>query len=130
MRLPRVLEPLRHRDFRLLWTGQTISAFGNFIHGVALPFQILELGGGALELGIWGAAFSVSTLVFVLLGGAIADRLPRRGVILASDFASGLAIAAIAGLSGSGLLRIGHVFVSAARVGGAAAVPRPAPTGV
>ncbi|TMC45067.1 MAG: MFS transporter, partial [Chloroflexi bacterium] len=104
MTLRRVLEPLRHRDFRLLWTGQTISAFGNFIHGVALPFQILALGGGALELGIWGAAFSVSTLVFVLLGGAIADRLPRRGVILASDFASGLAIAAIAGLSGSGLL--------------------------
>jgi MFS family permease len=82
MRIPRALEPLRHRDFRLLWTGQTVSSVGNFIHGVALPFQILALGGGALELGLWGAIFSVASLVFVLLGGAIADRFPRRAVIL------------------------------------------------
>ena len=126
MRLPRIAEPLRHRDFRLLWTGQTISAFGNLVHGVALPFQILALGGGALELGIWGAAFSLSTLVFVLLGGAIADRLPRRRVILASDFASGLVVAAIAALSGSGLLRVEHLYVSAAIFGAATSFLHPA----
>src|SRR5260221_3886587 len=89
MRIPRALEPLRHRDFRLLWTGQTVSAVGNFIHGVALPFQILALGGGALELGLWGAIFSVASLVFVLFGGAIADRFPRRAVILVTDFTAG-----------------------------------------
>src|SRR5438045_8427075 len=53
MRLPRALEPLAHRDFRLLWTGQTVSAVGTFVAGVALPFQILALGGGALEPGSW-----------------------------------------------------------------------------
>jgi len=126
VRLPRVVEPLRHRDFRLLWTGQTISMFGNFVHGVALPFQILALGGGAFELGIWGATFSVSTLVFVLLGGAIADRLPRRRVILASDFASGLAVASIAALSGSGLLRVEHLYVSAAVFGASTSFLHPA----
>ena len=63
MRLPRALEPLAHRDFRLLWTGQTVSAVGTFIAGVALPFQILALGGGALEIGVWGALFSGVSLV-------------------------------------------------------------------
>src|SRR5207245_4006395 len=63
MRLPRIVEPLRHRDFRLLWTGQTVSMVGNFVHGVALPFQILALGGGAPELGLWGAIVSASLLL-------------------------------------------------------------------
>src|SRR5437667_34078 len=98
MRLPRIVEPLRHRDFRLLWTGQTVSVFGDFVHNVALPFQILALGGGPLELGLWGAIFSGATLVFSLLGGAIADRFPRRSVILASDLVSGAIVGAIAPL--------------------------------
>lgn len=129
-RAPLILEPLRHRDFRLLWTGQTISIFGNFIHGVALPFQILALGGGALELGVWGAMFSVSTLVFVLLGGAIADRLPRRRVILASDLASGLAVAAIAALSATGALRLGHLYGAAAIFGATTSFLHPALTAI
>jgi MFS family permease len=113
VRLPRILEPLRHRDFRLLWAGQSVSIFGNFIHGVALPFQILALGGGALEIGLWGAILSVATIVFLLLGGAIADRFSRRTIILANDFASGLVVAAVATLSAAGALRIEHLYAEA-----------------
>ena len=51
MRLPRIAEPLRHRDFRLLWTGQTLSLLGSFVSNIAYPFQILQLGGSAVELG-------------------------------------------------------------------------------
>ena len=58
-----VIRALRSRDFRLLWTGQTVSLLGNFVHNVALPFQILALGGGALELGLWGGTYSLTTLV-------------------------------------------------------------------
>jgi hypothetical protein len=47
-----IVRPLRHRDFRLLWFGQTVSAFGNAIFGFALPFQILALGGSAVQLAI------------------------------------------------------------------------------
>src|ERR1700716_4276166 len=96
IRAPRILEPLRHRDFRLLWAGRTVSVFGDFINSVTLPFQILALGGGPLELGIYGAVTSVASIVFVLLGGAIADRVPRRRIILLSDLASGGAVLAIA----------------------------------
>src|SRR3989454_12752718 len=104
MRLPRIVEPLRHRDFRLLWTGQTVSLVGNFVHGVALPFQILALGGGALELGLWGAIFSVASLIFVLFGGVFADRFPRRAVILVTDLLAGLVVAAVAVLAAAGQL--------------------------
>ena len=126
MRLPRILEPLRHRDFRLLWTGQTISIFGDFIHGVALPFQILALGGGALEIGLWGALFSVVTIVFLLLGGAIADRFSRRSIILANDLGSGVVVSAIAMLSATGTLRIEHLYAEALIFGATHAFFQPA----
>src|SRR5256886_3108057 len=113
VRLPRIAEPLRHRDFRLLWLGQTVSVFGNFVHGVALPFQILAIGGGPLEIGLWGAIFSIASIVFLLLGGAVADRVPRRRLILANDLACGIAVAAIAALSATGNLRVGHLYVEA-----------------
>lgn len=48
MKLPRIAEPLRHRDFRLLWIGQTLTLFGTFVSQVAWPFQMLQLGGSLL----------------------------------------------------------------------------------
>ena len=115
--MPLILEPLRHRDFRLLWTGQTVSSFGNFIYTVAVPFQILALGGSPLQLGL-GAAINTGTmLVFLLLGGAIVDRLPRRRIILASDFASGCVVSMVALLGSAGALRIEHLYVASAFFG-------------
>ena len=126
MRLPRIVAPLRHRDFRLLWLGQTVSVFGDFVHTVALPFQVLALGGGPLELGLWGGIFSGATLVFLLVGGAMADRLPRRSVILASDLASGIVVGAIAFLSATGGLRLEHLYAEAAFFGASHSFFQPA----
>jgi MFS family permease len=126
MRVPRALEPLRHRDFRLLWTGQTVSSVGNFIHNVALPFQVLALGGGALELGVWGAIFSVTSLVFVLFGGVFADRFPRRILILVTDLLAGVFVAAIAVLAATGQLRLEHLYVEAALFGATESFFQPA----
>src|SRR3989442_3719275 len=114
MRLPRIVEPLRHRDFRLLWTGQTVSMVGNFVHGVALPFQILALGGGAPELGLWGAIVSASLLVVSLFGGAIVDRLPRRTPVLSNHLANGPVLSAIALPSAPSQLRAEHRHLQAA----------------
>jgi MFS family permease len=113
----RMLEPLKHRDFRLLWIGQTVSVFGDFVHTVALPFQVLALGGGAVELGVWGAIYSATSLIFLLFGGAIADRISRRAIILVSDLGSGVVIAAIALLAATGALRLEHVYLEAAFFG-------------
>src|SRR3989441_289961 len=126
MRLPRIVEPLRHRDFRPLWTGQPVSMVGTFVPGVALPFQILALGGGAPGVGLWGAIVSASLLVFSLFGGAIVDRLPRRTAVLANDLVNGAVVSAIALLSATSQLRVEHLYLEAAVFGAASSFFYPA----
>jgi DHA3 family tetracycline resistance protein-like MFS transporter len=126
VRLPRVLEPLRHRDFRLLWTGQTLTLLGSFVSNVAYPFQILQLGGSAIELGALASIYTGSTLVFLLLGGAIADRVPRRMLIVITELASGLISGAIALLGYAGALQIWHLYVAVALFGAATSFSVPA----
>jgi MFS family permease len=123
---PRILEPLRHRDFRLLWTGQTLTLLGSFVSQVAYPFQIFQLGGSALELGALASIFTGSSLVFLLLGGAIADRVPRRRLIVITELASGLISGSIALLGYAGALQIWHLYVGVALFGAATSFSVPA----
>ena len=125
-RWPRLLVPLRHRDFRLLWTGQTVSSFGNRVHNVAMPFQLLALGASPLQLGLAVAIGTVTSVAFLLLGGAIADRVPRRTLIIASDLVGGCVVGVIALLSWTNQLRIEHVYVAAVALGAAEAFLLPA----
>src|SRR3712207_8409147 len=80
--MPAAVRPLRHRDFRLLWTGLAVSLVGSGLWLVALAWQVIELGGGPAELSLVAALYSVGLLVFVLVGGVAADRLPQRLVML------------------------------------------------
>src|SRR5260370_39580086 len=96
-----MLAPLRHRDFRLLLFGQTVSIFGNQLSFVALPFQILALKGTALQLGTGFTIFATAQLATVLFGGALVDRLSRRRVILGTDVSSGVVAGAAAWLGGA-----------------------------
>jgi MFS transporter, DHA3 family, macrolide efflux protein len=96
-----------------LWTGQTVSFFGNAIYGVALPFQVLALHGSPLQL---GATFAISTgasLVTVLFGGVFVDRVSRRRIILASDLFSGVVVGIVAVLGLTHHLRIELLYVGA-----------------
>ena len=77
--------PLRTRDYRLLWIGQTISAFGNMATFVAVPFQLYQLTGSALQVGLLSICDAVPLLLFAAIGGTIADRLDRRKVVLVTD---------------------------------------------
>jgi len=124
--LPRVLEPLRHRDFRLLWTGQTLTLLGTFGSNVAYPFQILRLGGSAIELGALASIFTASNLAFLLVGGAIADRVPRRRLIIVTELAGGAIFGAVALLGYAGALQIWHLYVAVAVFGAAYSFSGPA----
>ncbi len=76
---------MSNRQFALLWGGQTVSQFGDGILSVALPLLVLSITDNATDLGIVVAARLVPTVVFLLLGGAVTDRISRRLAMLTSD---------------------------------------------
>jgi MFS family permease len=87
---------LRVPDFRWFFASRFVNTLGNMMAGVALAFAILELTDSPTALGLVLAAHTIPLLLFLLWGGVIADRFPRRLVILTSDVFSGLTQAAIA----------------------------------
>ncbi|MGZ4319323.1 MAG: MFS transporter [Gaiellaceae bacterium] len=122
--------PLAERDFRLLFSGRTISALGNSFANVALAFAVLELTGSKSDLGLVLAARVVPMVVFMLVGGIWADRLPRSRVMVFSNLTSALTQALVAALLFSGTAQIWQLVVLAALNGTAGAFFFPASTGI
>jgi MFS family permease len=85
--------PLRRRDFRNLWLGQMVSTIGAEIAVVAVPFQVYALTHSTALVGLLGLASLVPLLVVSLVGGAFADALDRRSVVLVTE--TGLAVVAL-----------------------------------
>src|SRR3954467_13438081 len=80
------LSPLRrHRDFRLLFLGQFVSFFGSMITYVAVPYQVYQLTGSSLTVGLLGVAPLVPLLLFGLWGGAYADAMDRRRLLVGAE---------------------------------------------
>jgi MFS family permease len=79
------LRPLGERQFRLLWLGRVTSAAGDAVVPVALAFAVLSVNRSATALGGVLAVTTVCRVAFTLAGGVVADRLPRRAVMLACD---------------------------------------------
>jgi MFS family permease len=85
--------PLRRRDFRNLWLGQMVSTVGAAIATVAVPFQVYAFTHSTALVGLLGLASLVPLLVVPLVGGAFADALDRRTVVLCTE--TGLALVAL-----------------------------------
>ena len=82
--------PLRKRDFRWFFASRASDTLGTWMASVALAFAVLEITDSATALGQVLAARSIPLVVLLLLGGVIADRLPRTLVLQASNLAAGL----------------------------------------
>ena len=113
------LAAFRSRDFRLLWGGQTISFVGDAAFVVALGWRTFDLTGSARSLGLVLTFQGVGVLTTVLVGGALADRYDRRTLMLVSDAARFVVIAALAVLDAGGHLTI-HSLAAIALVEGLA----------
>jgi MFS family permease len=125
------LGPLREREFRLLFLGRTISMAGSAMAPVALAFAVLNtLHGSATQLGIVLAARQIPTVLFLLFGGVVSDRLPRHRVMVMSNVASGASQAVAAALLLSGHASIAALAALAAVNGSASAFFYPASTGI
>ncbi len=88
------LTPLRtSRDFRRLFIGRSISEFGDAIVGVVVPFQVYAMTGSALAVGLLGLCALVPVFVFPIVGGALADALERRRLVIGSNaFLAGMSL--------------------------------------
>ena len=84
--LPGFLAAYAHRAFRLLWAGAFLSSVGTWIQDVALSWLIYSRMGDPFYLGLRSFAQEVPLLAFMLLGGAVADRIDRRLILLSSQW--------------------------------------------
>ena len=103
-RLPAALRAFRHRDFRLFFSGQLVSLVGTWMQSVAQSWLVLELTNSAFRLGLVSALQFAPMLVLSFFAGALADRLPKRRLVLASQsvlFTQALVLAL--------LVHLGHV---------------------
>lgn len=110
------------RDFRLLAIGQLVSNVGSEAAMVALPFQVFVLTRSAALVGLIGAVELGPLMLASLLGGAIADRVDRRMLLLASQGGMILTSGALAAISLTGRPPIALVFVLAGLIAGSAAL--------
>ena len=122
--------PLGQREFRLLWLGRTTSFVGSAFANVALAFAVLDLTGSKADLGFVLAARAVPQVIFLLVGGIWADRLPRHLVMVTSNVISGASQGLIALLLLLGHAQIWQLMVLAAVNGMSSAFFFPASSGI
>ena len=121
---------LRHRDFRLLFLGQTASQIGSQVVIVALALYISRTTGSATDLGVVLAAAEIPFVGLLLLGGIWADRLPRHKVMIATDVFRAALHTLLAALIFAGSARIWNIAGIEALFGAASAFFQPAETGI
>lgn len=121
---------LSDRRFRLLWSGQTLSGLGDSITPIALTLTVVKATGSATDLGLVLAAAAVPRLIFILVGGVLADRFPRQRVMLGADLVNLLAQTAIGLQLLGGSVGIGRLAALSALSGVASAFFAPAADGL
>jgi MFS family permease len=130
VRAHRWIGVLGQRDFRLYFIGRLTSWIGTGMLPVALSFAILERGGSTTQVGLVLGADVAPMVLFLLIGGVVADRLNRRLVMLASDLLRGVAQGALAAWILVGHPPLWGFLAAEALVGAGTAFFTPAMTGL
>jgi MFS family permease len=129
-RRPRLLvdlTPLRaSRDFRLLFAGNSVSYLGRQLTVVAIPYQVFTITDSSLAVGMIGLVTLLPLVTFSLAGGAIADAMDRRKLLLITQVLSAATSAGLALNAGSSSPRLWPIYVLAALSAGLAGVDLPA----
>ncbi|GAA4019849.1 hypothetical protein GCM10022631_36620 [Deinococcus rubellus] len=117
---------LGQREYRQLWTAQTLSTFGDALFRVAQVALVLKLGGAAAGLSGVLLANVLPGLLFSLLGGVWADRLNRRRLLVATNAGRALGMALMTCLIWSGRTELWHLYALGVVFGSLSAVGNPA----
>jgi DHA3 family tetracycline resistance protein-like MFS transporter len=121
-----MLEPLRIRDFALLWSGMTVSLVGDAMFVVALAWQTYDLSSSPESLGGIVAAYTAPTVIFLLVGGVLTDRFERRLMMICADVIRAAALCAAGFLALTSELQLWQFGIFVALAGTGAALFRPA----
>ncbi len=117
---------LKHRNYRLWFLGQTFSLFGTWMQITAQGFLVFELTHSPAYLGLVGFAAGIPVLLLTPFGGVVADRVPRRSILLATQISMMLLAFILAGLAFSGVVEPWHIALLAFFLGIANAFDAPA----
>src|SRR5436309_8166817 len=119
------LRALRHRNFKLFFSGQLISLIGTWMQQVAQSWLIFRLTHSPLLLGFVGFAGQIPSFILGPIGGHIADALDRRRTLVMTQSASMVLAAILAALTLAGRIQNWHIFLLAALLGVVNAVDVP-----
>lgn len=122
----RTFSALRYRDFRLLWIGAFLSTTGTFMQTLAQGWLVFTLTNSPFLLGVDGFLATGPMLLFSLVGGVAADRMERRKLMLASQYAQMTFAFVLTALIYFHKVRIWHVFVLSFLTGTAQSFSGPA----
>jgi MFS family permease len=117
---------LRNRSFALLWAGQTVSRLGDFVYELALAWWVLQKTGSALIMGLVLIFSTAPSVIFLLIGGAVVNRVPRLNFMLISDFGRAVITLSVAFLAFTGRLQVPYIFVASLFFGFVTAFFQPA----
>jgi MFS family permease len=125
-----MLRALRHRDFRLLWTGQAISLIGDGIYLVAIAWLVYDISNKPGALAIVGFAWTLPQVAGLLLAGVLSDRFERRRLLVIADLIRFGAIGTIAALAYADVAQLWHLVLLVVAYGFGQALFTPAFTAI
>jgi predicted MFS family arabinose efflux permease len=124
------VNPLRVPTFRLLFASRAVSYLGTNLAPIAVAFAVLGVGGGATAVGLSFAAWTLAQISTLLVAGVVADRMPRRVLMIASDTASTVVRTAMGVLLVTGHAHVWELVALQACGGAAVAFYSPASSGL
>ncbi|HUO85549.1 MAG TPA: MFS transporter [Thermoanaerobaculia bacterium] len=122
----RTFQAFRYRDFRLVWIGAFTSTTGTWMQTVAQSWVVLQLTDSAFWLGVDAFLATLPMILFSLVGGAIADRVDRKKLLLASQFLQMSFAFVLAALILFEVVEVWHILVLSFLTGSAQAFGGPA----
>ena len=106
-----VFRSLQYPNYRLFFSGQSISLIGTWMQRIAMPWLVYHMTGSALLLGVVSFAGQIPTFLFSPLAGVLTDRWNRHRVLVATQIISMIQATILAILSIAGVIQIWHIVV-------------------
>jgi MFS family permease len=110
-RINTIFRSLKYRNYRLFFSGQSISLIGTWMQRIAMPWLVYHITGSALLLGVVSFAGQIPTFLLAPFAGVLTDRFSRYRVLLVTQIISSLQASILAILAITGSIQIWHIVV-------------------